>query len=121
VEGVQLQEQDVAVKARIRVKGEKGEYLAQPTFLIRDRMVGRIPDDVNDLGLRLTLMNIHPESGEFTIGINTRQKDWVVIKAVEKPFINVLWIGTLLLMVGFSIAMIRRFREFLKMKQKGME
>jgi cytochrome c-type biogenesis protein CcmF len=69
----------------------------------------------------LTLMNIHPESNDFTIGINTRQKDWVVIKAVEKPFINVLWIGTFLLMIGFGIAMTRRFREFNKMKAKGQE
>jgi cytochrome c-type biogenesis protein CcmF len=121
VEGVALTDKDVAVKAKIRVKGEKGEYIAQPIFLIRDRMVGRIPDEISDLGLRLTLMNIHPESGEFSIGINTRQKDWVVIKAIEKPYINLLWIGTLLLMVGFVIAMTRRFREFLKMKEKGLE
>lgn len=121
VEGVKLREQDVAVKASIRVKGERDEYIASPMFLIRDRLVGRIPDDINDLGLRLSLMNIHPESGEFTLGINTRQKDWVVIKAVEKPYINVLWIGTLLLMIGFCVAMTRRFREFLKMKAKGLE
>jgi cytochrome c-type biogenesis protein CcmF len=45
----------------------------------------------------------------------------VVIKALEKPFINVLWIGTLILMTGFGIAISRRIREFRKMKEKGME
>ena len=84
-------------------------------------MVGRIPDDISDLGIRLTLMNIHPETNEFSIGVNTRQKDWVVIKAMEKPYINVLWIGTLILMIGFGIAMSRRIREFKKMKAKGLE
>jgi cytochrome c-type biogenesis protein CcmF len=44
-----------------------------------------------------------------------------VIKAVEKPLINVLWIGTLLLMIGFTVAMVRRFREFNLMKAKGQE
>jgi len=57
-------------------------------------------------------MNIHPESNEFSLGLNTRQKDWVIIKAMEKPLINILWLGTGVLMVGFSIAMIRRFKEF---------
>lgn len=121
VEGVKLTDQDVAVKAKIRVEGEQGEYFAEPIFLIKDKMVGRIPDEVQDLGLRLALMNIHPETNEFSIGINTRQKDWVVIKALEKPYINVLWIGTLVLMAGFGIAMTRRIREFRKMKEKGLE
>ena len=119
--GLELTDQDVAVKAKIRLQGEKGDYLAEPVFLIRDKMVGRIPDDVSDLGIRVTLLNIHPETGEFSLGLNTRQKDWVVIKAMEKPYINVLWIGTLILMVGFGIAMSRRIREFKKMKAKGME
>jgi cytochrome c-type biogenesis protein CcmF len=122
IDGVTLSKESIAVKAKIRVQGERGDYYAEPIFLIReDKMVARLSDEINDLGLRFTLLNIHPENNEFTIGINTRQKDWVVIKAMEKPFINVLWIGTLVLMAGFGIAMTRRFREFSKMKEKGLE
>lgn len=121
VEGIPLGNQDVAVKAKIRVQGERGDYIAEPIFLIKDKVVGRIPDEVKDLGLKFTLLNIHPESGQFSIGINTRQKDWVVIKAMEKPYINVLWLGTVVVMAGFGIAMVRRFREFKKMKAKGQE
>ncbi len=121
VDGVELSQEDVAVKAGIHIQGEKGDYYAEPIFLIKNKFVGRIPDEVQDLGLRLFLMNIHPETNEFSIGINTRQKDWVVIKAMEKPYINVLWIGTLVLMGGFGIAMTRRIREFRKMKEKGLE
>jgi cytochrome c-type biogenesis protein CcmF len=121
VEGVPLTNEDVAVKANVRVKGEHGDYSAFPIFLIKDKMIGRIPDEISDLGLRISLLNIHPETNEFSIGINTRQKDWVVIKAMEKPYINVLWMGTLVLMAGFVIAMTRRMREFRKMKAKGQE
>lgn len=121
VEGVELLDTDIAVKAMIRVQAEHGDYFAEPTFLIRDKMVARFPDEINDLGIRFTLLNIHPETNQFSVGINTRQKDWVVIKAMEKPFINVLWIGTIVLMVGFGVAMNRRSREFSKMKQKGLE
>lgn len=106
-----LSDDDVAVKAVIRVQGERRDYTAEPIFLIRDRAdVGRIPEEINDLAVRLSLLNIHPDTNEFTIGVNTRQKDWVVIKALEKPYINVLWLGTGVLMVGFFMAMVRRFR-----------
>jgi cytochrome c-type biogenesis protein CcmF len=121
VEGVELGAEDVAVKAKIKVSGEHGDYYAEPIFLIKNKMVGRIPDEINDLGLRFTLLSIHPETNSFSLGINTRQKDWIVIKALEKPFINILWIGTLVLMAGFVIAMNRRIREFRLMKEKGME
>jgi cytochrome c-type biogenesis protein CcmF len=116
-----LDSADIAVKASIKVKGEYQDYISEPIFIIRNRMIGRIPDEVRDLGIQFTLMNIHPETGEFTIGISTRQKDYIILKALEKPLINVLWIGTLLLVTGFVIALIRRARDFNKMKLKGQE
>ncbi len=113
VAGVVLTSSDAAVQARIRVEGERGSYFAQPVFIIlNSAQVGRIYDDISDLGVRLTLLNIHPETEEFTLGVETRQKDWVVIKAMEKPLINILWLGTGVLMIGFSIAMVRRFKDF---------
>jgi cytochrome c-type biogenesis protein CcmF len=121
VPGVELRDQDVAVRARIKVIGEKEAHYAEPIFLIKDKMVGRIPDEINELGLKIALLTIHPETNDFTLSLSTRQKDWVVLKAVEKPLINVLWIGTLILMVGFSVALARRSKEFTKMREKGLE
>ncbi|MEQ1585853.1 MAG: cytochrome c biogenesis protein CcsA [Cyclobacteriaceae bacterium] len=115
IEGIQLSDEDVAVKAKVKVTGERSSYYSEPIFLIKDKtQVGRLPSEINDLGVRITLMNIHPETNEFSLGLNTRQKDWVIIKAMEKPLINILWLGTGVLMVGFSIAMVRRFKEFKK-------
>ena len=95
--------------------------MATPIFLIKDGLVGRISDEISDLGLQLTLLNVHPETNNFSIGANTRQKNWVVMKALEKPMINLLWLGTLILVVGFIVAIHRRYSEFQKMKLKGME
>ena len=113
IEGIELTADDVAVQAIVKVQGEHEEFFADPIFLIKDKaQVGRLPSEITDLGIKITLLNIHPETNEFTLGLNTRQKDWVVIKAMEKPYINILWIGTGILMIGFTMAVIRRFREF---------
>jgi cytochrome c-type biogenesis protein CcmF len=112
IQGIVLGKEDVAVKAIIEMQGERDTYMADPIFLIKGRtQVGRIPAEINDLGVKITLLNIHPETNEFTLGLNTRQKDWVVIKAMEKPYINILWLGTGVLMIGFGMAMVRRFKE----------
>lgn len=121
VPGIPLQTEDVAVKATIQVKGANQDYIAEPIFLIRNKLVGRVSSEIPELGIEFTLMNIHPETNDFTLGYKTRQKDWVVIKVLEKPMINILWIGTLVVMLGFGIAIYRRYREFMLMKSKGLE
>jgi cytochrome c-type biogenesis protein CcmF len=120
--GEKLDSTFLAVKARITVSGKDEQYMAEPVLIIgTQRRGGLLADEIPELGLRFTLMNIHPQTDEVTIGVETRQKDWVVIKALEKPLINILWLGTGLLMVGFGVAIARRFREFRLMRQKGLE
>lgn len=38
-------------------------------------------------------------------------EDWVIVQAYEKPFINLLWMGSIILFIGFGIAYIRRNDE----------
>lgn len=112
IKGFDLNDTDIAVQATIRIEGEHDTYFAEPIFVIRDQKeVGRFAFEVSDLAVKITLMNIHPDTQEFTLGLNRRQKDWVIIKAMEKPLINVLWLGTGLLTIGFLIALRRRLKE----------
>ncbi|MBX2961023.1 MAG: cytochrome c biogenesis protein CcsA [Cyclobacteriaceae bacterium] len=120
--GQQIDSSFVAIKTEVLVRGEKQDYVAEPVLIIGTQSRGGIiPGVIPELGLKISLMNVHPETDELTLNIFTRQKDWVVIKALEKPFVNVLWIGTVVLMTGFGLAMYRRFREFSLMKAKGQE
>jgi cytochrome c-type biogenesis protein CcmF len=121
VEGIDLGENDVAVKAIITAQGEAGDYIAEPLFIIKNNMAARIPDEINDLGIRITLMNIFPERNKFLLSVESRQKDWIILKAMEKPMINILWLGTLVLVAGFTIATVRRYNDFRKMRAKGLE
>ena len=95
------------------MRSTEATSIATTSFPVRAKMRcgGTRDSEINDLGIKITLLNIHPETNEFSLGLNTRQKDWVIIKAMEKPYINILWVGTGILMIGFSIAMVRRFKE----------
>ncbi|MBU2916066.1 heme lyase CcmF/NrfE family subunit [Reichenbachiella agariperforans] len=121
LDGLTLGEGDVAIKADIRVKGGDRDYLAEPYYIIKDNQAGLLSDIIHDLGIKLTITEIDPKSNSFKIGVNKTQKDWVILEAVEKPMINVLWIGTLVMVIGFIIAITRRYGEFVKMKEKGLE
>ncbi|MFN4146788.1 MAG: cytochrome c biogenesis protein CcsA [Runella sp.] len=120
IEGVTLNPNDVAVKAQIKILDKEREYFITPTFAInQERMVLRKPEVSEELGLRVQMMAIDPQTGTFTFDVNAKQRDYIVMKVVEKPLINVLWIGTLVLAFGFILATIRRFREFRLMRDKA--
>jgi cytochrome c-type biogenesis protein CcmF len=121
IPNVVLGPEDVAVQASIEIKGEFDNYSVDPIYVIKNKMAGKIPDTEDELAARITIQSIHPEDNSFTFGLETGQKDWIIIEAVEKPWINVLWIGTLLLAFGFVIAITRRYDEFKKMRDKGQE
>ncbi len=121
VEGYQLQEGDVAVKAKLRVLDYDVEKQLEPTFIIRNNQIGKLPVIDTELGLKVSLENILPEQNKFVFKVNQYQKDYVVMKAIVKPYINVLWIGTLIMLLGFTVAIYRRFDEFAKMRDKGLE
>jgi cytochrome c-type biogenesis protein CcmF len=119
--GETLGQEDVGLQATIRILGKSQTYFARPIFLIRDRQAGFIPDVIHELGIKINLQKIIPESGKFTFEIFQGQRDYIVLKVVEKPLINILWIGTLVVMLGFTIAVYRRYTEFVKMRDKGLE
>lgn len=41
-------------------------------------------------------------------GARTTPEDWIVVQAYRKPAINLLWLGTLIMGLGFGIALVRR-------------
>ncbi len=111
---IDLKESDLAVQAVVKVEAENQAFVLNPVYLIRDRLVGRVPDTQSELGVRLSLMTISPETNSFTFGVETTQKDYIVLKAIEKPLINVLWIGTLVMLFGFGISIYRRYNDLKK-------
>ena len=120
-EGKPLGPNNAAVQATIKVMGKEFiQYDIKPTFVIRDGMVAMPPVENDEVGIRAKFTNIDPKTGKFGFAFNTTQRDYVVLKAIEKPMINLLWIGTLVLMLGFIMAIIRRYREFKLMRDKGV-
>ena len=120
VSGIPLDDDDIAVQASITVAGNTEQHTIEPIFLIREQRAARIPDVINELGIRVAFSKINPATDSFDFDIYTTQKDFVILKAIEKPFINILWSGTLLLVIGYVIAIRRRYREFVLSRDKEL-
>ena len=57
--------------------------------------------------------SVDPSKGEIELtirGIDKKVKDqWVLLVAQEKPFISIVWLGTFILMAGFSVSIFRHW------------
>ena len=112
VSGVKLGPDDVAAEAIIEVQVKNKTYTLKPVFIIKEKMMGNIPAVEEELGVKISFLNINPQEGKFELATETSQRDYIIMKAIEMPFINVLWLGTLVLMFGFTLAIVRRYKEF---------
>ena len=122
IDGEPVSPSDIAVKAVVNVQGEYRDYACEPIFIIKNgEYVGRINDEVPDLAFRLSVQSILPEENKVVFSMQTTQKEWIILEARKKPWINLLWLGTLTLVVGFCVAISRRYSEFMKMRDKGQE
>jgi len=124
VPGVELGKNDFAVVAHLLLLGPDGQaYPIHPNLVILadQNASGSIPEMNEELGVKVSLDRVIPETNEFVFSVNTCQKDYIIIKAIEKPGINLLWVGTGLTLLGLGMAMFRRYREFIAMRNKGQE
>jgi len=95
-------------EAQIKILSEGQEYIARPAFLIGNNKVGLIPDIIDDLGVKVYLSSILPKQKKFTISFETTQKNWVIIEAMKKPLINLMWIGFFIMILGLSLSLVKR-------------
>lgn len=121
VEGVELGSQDVAIKALLELVSTDKEPLLEALMIIDEGLIGRFPGVNENLGIKATLEEVIPAEGKFVFSSQHSQKDYIIMKAIEKPAINILWIGTIVVMIGFGIAIQRRYSEFASMRDKNVE
>jgi cytochrome c-type biogenesis protein CcmF len=87
----------------------------QPIYLImEDRTQQYIQNRVRDWDMTVTFTGIELETGTVNLafeGVDVMPEDWIVVQASEKPFINVMWFGFLVLTVGMSLSIARRAND----------
>jgi cytochrome c-type biogenesis protein CcmF len=108
---------DLAVAAKLEVtNNQTGETrLLRPVYVItKDSRQQFVQNRATDWGLGVTFTGMVVDEGAIKLvleGAQTKPEDWLVVQAYEKPFISLLWLGTILIAVGFTVSSVRRARE----------
>lgn len=122
--GEEVQSGNFTVGAKLKVSDNKFTEIIEPRIMYVDGVpsffVAKMTDKPN-LHFYFAKMNVSKGDGEgptATIAVvNTDEtpiqstEESLVINAAVKPFINILWAGTIILVLGFFVSIIRRRKE----------
>jgi len=103
--------EDVAVGAPLAAYNLKGlQDTVQPLFVIRGNQAMQIEDTLREAGLFVRVANIIPDQDAAVIEVKQidPKDDYIVLKAIVFPYINVLWLGVIIMVGGFMLSMVNR-------------
>lgn len=110
----QPQAGDLAVGAQLKVFTKNNEqYNLLPVYSLRDSSYEVIvPDTVAPLALFVRFSKILPKDKKIELQVKESDtfKDYIVMKALVFPYINVLWGGILIMIIGFIMSIVQRVK-----------
>ncbi|MCW3081728.1 cytochrome c biogenesis protein CcsA [Segetibacter sp.] len=111
----QFSQNDTAIALNITVISKEGNrFEAQPLLQVKNGSIYSIPDTVMAQSLILQFSQVKDQTkGLLQIGVKESSSvlDFVTLKAYEFPFINVLWLGVLVMVVGIVMSIVQRVKQ----------
>lgn len=108
------QQGDVAVAAILKAYNLEGAIgTVKPIYYIRGQFSNYVEDSLQSLRLHARLSNIVPKDNAAELMI--RQADpadeFIVMKAIVFPLINLVWLGTIVMVLGFFLSFYNRLTK----------
>ncbi|WP_345952549.1 cytochrome c biogenesis protein CcsA [Mucilaginibacter sp. PAMB04168] len=122
LQNIPLGKNDVAVGAQLQIVSHGITYKAEPVFMIKGGNTFDFARKVDDVGLKLRFSKIIPEKNKFELTIYQQpesQKPYIVMRAINFPYINFFWSGTIIMVIGFLMSIFRRSSELKVVEVKG--
>ncbi|HEX8279613.1 MAG TPA: cytochrome c-type biogenesis CcmF C-terminal domain-containing protein, partial [Segetibacter sp.] len=106
---------DTAIGLDITVISKEGNrFSAQPLLHVKGGRIFMVPDTVMAQNLVLQFSQVKDQAkGLIEVGVRETSSvlDFVTLKAYEFPFINFLWLGVLVMVVGIVMSIVYRLKQ----------
>lgn len=106
---------ELSVKAKLKaydLKGEVGEM--EPVYGITENAFQNFKEDtLRSLGIYAKFVKVNPDEGSIDLLIKQKdpKDDYVVMKALVFPYINLLWLGIVVMVFGFMLSAYNRMMK----------
>jgi cytochrome c-type biogenesis protein CcmF len=114
VQNIPITDKDVAIGAELKVVSHGKTYEAEPVYMIKNNSSFDFARKVDEAGLKLRFSKVIPEKKKIEITVYQEpesQRKWIVMRAIQFPYINFLWSGTIIMVIGILLSIFRRNKE----------
>lgn len=103
----------VLLGAELKVYTLTDSYDAMPIYGIQNNSAVSYEALVDEAKLKFRFTSVNPETKKVTI--RSYEKDtsgeFIIMKAIVFPWINLVWAGTIVMLVGFALSVVKRIKD----------
>jgi cytochrome c-type biogenesis protein CcmF len=119
IPGAGMGPDDSASVATVKVLAKSGSiYTIKPILITKGGAAFNQPDTVTAESLIVQVQKVSGNRAELGIKENEALLEYITLKAYKFPFINLLWLGTMIMVAGFIISTVRRVQQNRRMLHK---
>ena len=114
IQNIPVGKNDIAIGLQLEVNSDGKVYPSEPIYLLKDGSKFDFGKKVDEKGLKFRFTNVFPDKNKLELMVYQKpkpEKTWVVLKAIEFPYINLFWGGTIIMVIGFLLSIFRRNKE----------
>jgi len=106
------------IAAKLQVHTLDKVYESTPMYGIQNNGVVQFESVLDEARLRFKFTAVNPQNGKITIAVAEKDTsgDFIIMKAIMFPWINFVWGGTIIMVIGFTLAIIKRLQDLRKSK-----
>lgn len=102
---------NIGLRSQVNIYTLRGDSMeAKPYFMIEGNNMIKPIDTISELDLYVNIEEVLVEENKLSIKFsqNSQASEFVVIKSIQFPYINLVWLGALLMTLGFGLSVRKR-------------
>ncbi len=105
-----INQSEILIGAELEIKTLDKTLTATPLYGIKDKAVANFDAYVEEIKTKFSFKSVNTDTKKILI--ETSEKDtsgnFIIMKAIVFPWINLVWAGTIIMVIGFMLSIIKR-------------
>jgi cytochrome c-type biogenesis protein CcmF len=110
---IDMENMQLLIAAEMEVHTLNDVYQISPMYGIQNNSVAQFESILDEANLRFKFTNVNPQNGNITIEVAEKDTsgEFIIMKAIMFPWINLVWGGTIIMVIGFILAIVKRLQD----------
>ncbi len=109
---IEKETMQVLLAAKFAVTTLQKTYSAEAIYGIQNNSVAIYPANIEEAAMQIKFTGVDPQSGNISLEVADKDmsNEFIIMKAIMFPWINLVWGGTIIMVIGFMVAIFRRLK-----------